>query len=71
MASVREWKDQSVQFLQEVWIELKKVHWPTWRETRTATVVVIAVVLFFALYLGVVDLVLSQIVHRLIAPRLS
>ena len=71
MANVREMKDQSVQFLQEVWIELKKVHWPTWKETRSATIVVVVVVVFFAVYLGLVDFALVQIVQRLIAPQSS
>ena len=59
--------DQSVTFLQEVWIELKKVHWPSWTETRAATLVVILVVFILATFLGIVDLVLSQIVQRLLA----
>ena len=71
MVGVKEMKDQSVQFLQEVWIELKKVYWPTWKETRAATIVVVIIVLFFALYLGLVDFALSQIVQRLIAQPIS
>lgn len=71
MANIKETKDQSVQFLQEVWIELKKVHWPSWKETRSATLVVVVVVMFFAVFLGLVDFGLSQIVQRLIAPRIS
>jgi hypothetical protein len=30
-----------VEFLQECWIELKKVHWPSRKETQAATIVVI------------------------------
>ncbi|MGH9892058.1 MAG: preprotein translocase subunit SecE [bacterium] len=63
--------DQSIQFLQEVWIELKKVHWPTWKETRSATIVVIVIVLAFAVFLGLVDFGLATLVQRLLAPRLS
>lgn len=71
MTNIKEMKDQSSQFLQEVWIELKKVHWPTWRETRGATIVVVVVVLLFALFLGLVDFGLSQIVGQLIARQPS
>ncbi len=71
MASAREWIDQSVQFFREVWIELKKVHWPSWKETRAATLVVVIVVIVFAIFLGLIDFGLSHIVQRLIMPRLS
>lgn len=46
-------------FVREAWQELKKVHWPTRRETYAATGVVVLVVIFFALYLGLVDFLLS------------
>jgi preprotein translocase subunit SecE len=71
MANAKEMVDQSVQFLQEVWSELKKVHWPSWRETRAATLVVLIAVIVFALFLGVVDYSLSHVVQRLLMPRLS
>jgi preprotein translocase subunit SecE len=71
VTSVKEKVDQSVQFLQEVWGELRKVVWPTWAESRAATIVVLALVAFVSLYLGLVDFTLSQIVERLLAPRLS
>jgi preprotein translocase subunit SecE len=71
MANVKERVDQSVQFFKEVWIELKKVHWPSWKETRAATLVVVVVVTVFAVFLGLMDFTLSHVVQRLLAPRLS
>ena len=71
MASPREWLDQSIQFFKEVWIEVKKVHFPSWKETRAATIVVVVVVLVFAAFLGFVDFGLSQMIQRLLVPRLS
>ena len=71
MSNPKEMAEHSVQFLQEVWIELKKVHWPSWQETRAATIVVELVVFIIAAFLGGVDFVLSQVVQRLLAPRLS
>jgi preprotein translocase subunit SecE len=71
MENAKEWVDQSVQFFREVWIELKKVHWPSWKETRAATIVVVVVVMVFALLLGLVDFGLSHVIQRLLAPRLS
>ncbi len=46
-------------FVREAWQELKRVHWPTRRETYAATGVVVLVVIFFAIYLGLVDILLS------------
>jgi preprotein translocase subunit SecE len=71
MENAKEWVDQSVQFFREVWIELKKVHWPSWKETRAATIVVVVVVMVFALLLGLLDFGLSHVIQRLLAPRLS
>jgi preprotein translocase subunit SecE len=50
-------------FLGEVWSELKKVHWPTRKETYTATVIVLVVTLIVATYLGLVDFGLSYLVR--------
>jgi preprotein translocase subunit SecE len=62
--SIKQPVTRSVEFLQECWIELKKVHWPTRRDTQAATIVVIVGVTIVAVYLGLVDLVLSWIIHR-------
>jgi len=69
MANPREWLDQSIQFFKEVWIELKKVHWPVWKETRAATIVVVVVVMVFAVFLGLMDFGLSHMIQRLLVPR--
>ena len=66
MVNVREIIPRSVTFLQEVWAELKKVHWPTRKETYAATVVVLVLVGIVALYLGGVDFALSQIVQAIL-----
>jgi len=38
---VRDVVPRTVNFLSEVWSELKKVHWPTRKETYAATIVVL------------------------------
>jgi preprotein translocase subunit SecE len=53
-------------FLGEVWTELKKVHWPSRKETYTATVVVVVVTMIVAMYLGLVDFGLSYLVRLLL-----
>ena len=53
-------------FLAEVRAEVKKVTWPTRAEALGGTAVVVVVVLILALFLGVVDAILSKIVQSLI-----
>jgi preprotein translocase subunit SecE len=53
-------------FLQDVRVELSKVHWPSRKETQTTTRVVVIVVFVVAAYLGAVDWVLSRFVQLLL-----
>jgi preprotein translocase subunit SecE len=54
---------RAVQFLREVKIELKKVTWPTRKQTMGSTLVVIVLVVIISLFLGLVDLGLSAVVR--------
>jgi len=56
----KEWYQSSKQFYQDVRGEMKKVSWPSRDEVSGTTVIVIASVFFFGLYLGLVDAILSQ-----------
>ena len=47
--------------------ELRKVSWPTLKETRSATFVVLGFVAVMAILLGVVDLVLSKLVQLILS----
>ena len=67
MANAKEWVDQSVQFFREVWIELKKVHWPTRKETYAATLVVVIITLIVAVFLGVADYAVSHMVRAVLS----
>ncbi len=55
------------QFFREVRTELKKVTWPSRKETMGSTSIVLILVLIIALYLGLVDLGLSRIVRLLMS----
>jgi len=57
---------RSREFLEESWAELKKVHWPSRKEVQGATLVVVVGVVIVALYLGLVDFVLSWLIHHLL-----
>lgn len=54
--------DNAKQFLTEARQELKKVTWPTKDQTITSTWVVLAVTIVLAIFLGLVDLVLSKLI---------
>jgi preprotein translocase subunit SecE len=53
---------KAVQFLHDVRSELRKVTFPTRQETLASTAVVIVVVFILAMYLGIVDVVLSMVI---------
>jgi len=50
-------------FFDGVVFEMKKVSWPTWQELKGSTVVVLILSVILAVFLFVVDLVLSKIAH--------
>ena len=57
---------KAIGFLTEVRAEVKRVTWPTRREAMGGTAVVVFVVLVMALFLGIVDAILSKVVQGLI-----
>ena len=63
ISKVRDIVPRTLNFLQEVWAELKKVHWPSRKETYAATAVVLVVVSIVAIFLGGVDFALSQVIQ--------
>ena len=52
-----------LQFLQEVQLELKKVVWPTRKDTFASTSVVLIIVIIIAFFLGLIDLGLTRIIR--------
>ena len=57
---------KTTEFLANVRSELRKVTWPTRKETYGSTVVVIALVLAVAVFLWVVDSALSTLIRFLL-----
>ncbi len=55
--------DKSLQFLREVKVELKKVTWPSRKQTIGSTVVVVILAMIISLFLGVVDMGLSGLIR--------
>ena len=55
--------DRIVRFLKEAKIELRKVTWPTPRQTLASTSVVIIVVIIVSIFLGIVDFGLAKAIR--------
>ena len=67
LEKVKEAPKNLLGFYGDVKTELKKVTWPTRKEVYGTTIVVIATVFFFGIYLALVDLVLSYGVQYVFA----
>jgi len=65
----RRFWDKGLQFLREVKVELKKVTWPTRKQTIGSTAVVIILVMIVSLFLGIVDIGLSGLVRVILQNR--
>ena len=57
---------KAIQFLTEVKNEVDRVTWPSRKEAMGGTAVVFVVVFFMAVFLGLVDVLLSKIVEALL-----
>jgi len=58
-----EWIGQARTFADEAQAELKRVYWPSRKETVAFTWVVVIVVAFVSLYLGAVDYLISLVMR--------
>ena len=66
LSNLKDVGPRAVTFLSEVWIELRKVHWPTRKETYAATVVVVVLTIAVAALLGLVDFGLSYLIRAVL-----
>ena len=64
---LREAGPRGIGFLTEVWAEMKKVHWPSRKETYAATLIVLVVTVIIAVFLGVVDFAISRVVQTILS----
>ncbi|MCX7641779.1 MAG: preprotein translocase subunit SecE [Elusimicrobiales bacterium] len=55
-----------IEFIKESYSELKKVTWLSKKDVVRATAGVFAIIIFFALYVGLLDFIISKIVALLI-----
>ena len=55
--------DKGLQFLREVKVELKKVVWPSRKQTIGSTIVVLILTMIISVFLGLVDMGLSGLIR--------
>ena len=63
---IKEWADRTKQFYIDVRSEMRKVSWPGRQEVFSTTLIVIAAVIFFGAYLGVVDVALGAGITKIL-----
>lgn len=61
-----EWWNRTRQYLREVIYELRKVVWPSRKETIASTSVVLVVVMIMGIFLGFADVILSRFIRLII-----
>jgi len=69
--SIKEKFEVAKQFLREVKTELRKVTWPSRKDTLSATLVVLVAVFIIAIFLGIVDLGLSNAIKWVLGRAVS
>ena len=55
-----------ITFLKEVNLEMKKVNWPTRKQTIKYTLIIISVMVAVAIYLGGLDFIYTTLLNRFV-----
>ncbi len=59
------WPARVKNYFEELQMEMRKVTWPSWKQVRSTTAVVIAFVFLISAYFFVVDNIISRIINKL------
>ena len=59
------WPQQTKSYIEDVRSEMRHVSWPSWKQVRATTGVVIAAVFLFAAYFAVVDAIVNTAIQRI------
>jgi preprotein translocase subunit SecE len=65
LSKATNWPQQTKSYIDEVKAEMRHVSWPSWKQVRATTGVVIAAVFLFAAYFAVVDAVVSSTITKI------
>jgi preprotein translocase subunit SecE len=60
------WPVQVKNYFEELQMEMRRVTWPSWKQVRATTLVVIAAVFAFAAYFFVVDDIVNSLITKII-----
>jgi preprotein translocase subunit SecE len=60
------WPVQVKNYFEELQMEMRRVTWPSWKQVRATTLVVIAAVFLFAAYFFVVDDIVNSLITKII-----
>jgi preprotein translocase subunit SecE len=59
------WPAQVKDYVEELRMEMRRVTWPSWKQVRATTAVVIAATFAFAAYFFVVDNIVNRMIQKL------
>ena len=59
------WPARTKDYFEELQLEMKRVTWPSWKQFRATTGVVIFAVFAFAAYFAVVDTLVGRFIQKL------
>jgi preprotein translocase subunit SecE len=59
------WPVEIKNYFEELQTEMKRVTWPSWKQVRATTLVVIIAVFAFAAYFAVIDEIFLSLINKL------
>jgi preprotein translocase subunit SecE len=59
------WPAQTKDYFEELQLEMRRVSWPSWKQVRATTSVVIVAVFAFAAYFALVDEIVGTAINKL------
>jgi preprotein translocase subunit SecE len=65
IARVSGWPSRTKNYFEELQMEMRRVTWPSWKQVRATTTVVIVAVFAFAAYFAVVDQLVNRAITKL------
>lgn len=65
MQRVAQWPAQTKSYFEDLQGEMRRVTWPSWKQVRATTTVVIGSVFAFAAYFAIVDMLVGRGVNKL------
>jgi preprotein translocase subunit SecE len=65
MERAGQWPAQTKNYFEELQQEMRRVTWPSWKQVRATTIVVIVAVFAFAAYFAVVDELVGRLITKM------